>query len=61
MLVDAKTYAHKLGISRATLTRYVQSGRIVPAFKGDGIRGAMMFQDLDATPPEVVAPNTPTK
>ena len=37
-----------LDIDRSTLTRWVTAGRIVPAFKAPGLRGAYFF-----TPDEI--------
>lgn len=37
--------ADALGVDRATVTRWVQSGRLEPAMKLPGLRGAYMFTD----------------
>lgn len=37
--------ASALTVDRATVTRWVQSGRLVPALKLPGLRGAYMFTD----------------
>lgn len=37
--------ADELGVDRATVTRWVQSGRLVPAMKLPGLRGPFMFTD----------------
>lgn len=37
----------RLGINRSTLTRWVVSGKITPAYKLDGIRGAFLFHPSD--------------
>lgn len=36
-----------LGIDRSTLTRWVASGRLTPAFKAPGLRGAYFFHRAD--------------
>jgi len=42
-LLTAKEKAEELGISRATLTRRVQAGKIVPAYRGAGDNGVTLF------------------
>lgn len=37
--------ASALTVDRATVTRWVQSGRLVPALKLPGLRGAYVFTD----------------
>lgn len=49
-LLTAKQKAEELGISRSTLTRMVQAGKITPAFKADGPNGVTLF-----APEEVAA------
>jgi predicted site-specific integrase-resolvase len=49
-MLTAKQKAAELGISRSTLTRMVQSGKITPAFKADGANGVTLF-----APEEVAA------
>lgn len=36
-----------LGIDRSTLTRWVASGRLTPAFKAPGLRGPYFFHRTD--------------
>lgn len=43
-LITAKEKAAELGVSRATLTRWVQAGKITPAYKADGPTGVMLFK-----------------
>lgn len=42
-LLSSAEAAKALGIDRSTLTRWVDSGRIVPLAKAPGLRGAFMF------------------
>lgn len=42
-LITAKDKAAELGISRATLTRHVQQGKLTPAFRASGENGVMLF------------------
>lgn len=42
-MMTAKQKAEQLGVSRATLTRWVQAGKLTPAYKADGTRGVMLF------------------
>lgn len=44
-----------LGVHPATITRWVQAGRLTPAIQGAGKRGAMFF-----TGATITALNTPT-
>lgn len=53
-LITAKDKAAELGISRSTLTRRVQSGDVVPAFRADGDNGVMLF--TPQSPPSVASP-----
>lgn len=46
-LVPSAEAAARIGINRATLTRWVASGKITPAYKLDGIRGAYLFRPAD--------------
>lgn len=46
-LLTAKEKAAELGVSRATLTRWVQAGKITPAYKADGPTGVMLFKAGD--------------
>lgn len=43
-LITAKEKAAELGVSRATLTRWVQAGKITPAYKAEGPTGVMLFK-----------------
>ena len=47
-LLTSADACEALSIDRSTLSRWVQLGRIAPAMKAPGIRGAMFF-----TPDEV--------
>lgn len=38
-----------LGVHPATITRWVQAGRLTPAIQGAGKRGAMFFTGADIT------------
>lgn len=42
-LLTAREKAAELGVSRSTLTRMVQSGEVVPAFRAAGSNGVMLF------------------
>lgn len=42
-LVTSAEVCAELGIDRSTLTRWVQAGRIEPAHKFPGLRGAYLF------------------
>lgn len=42
-LVTSAAVCTELGIDRSTLTRWVQAGRIEPATKLPGLRGAYLF------------------
>jgi predicted site-specific integrase-resolvase len=46
LLTSVQT-AERLGIDRATLTRWVQAGRITPVMKLPGIRGPALFDPAD--------------
>jgi hypothetical protein len=54
-LLTAKQKAEELGISRSTLTRMVQAGKITPAFKADGPNGVTLFAPEFAPEKEVAA------
>lgn len=42
-LISTAKAAEALSVDRSTLTRMVQAGKVKPAVKGDGLRGAMFF------------------
>lgn len=42
-LLTSREVCARLGIDRSTLTRWVQAGRITPAQKLPGLRGAYLF------------------
>lgn len=42
-LLRSAEVCERLSIDRSTLSRWVATGRIVPAIKLDGIRGAFLF------------------
>lgn len=42
-LLSTAKAADALNVDRSTLTRMVQSGKVKPAVKGEGLRGAMFF------------------
>lgn len=42
--VTSATACSRLGIDRSTLVRWVQSGRLKPAFKYPGSNGAYLFE-----------------
>jgi excisionase family DNA binding protein len=44
-LVPSKEVCERLGINRSTLTRWVAAGRIAPAHKLAGLRGAYLFTE----------------
>lgn len=46
-LIPSAEVCADLGIDRSTLSRWVASGRITPAVKAPGIRGAMFFRPED--------------
>lgn len=43
-LLTSAEVCERLGIDRSTLSRWVQVGRIQPAVKMPGIRGAFLFE-----------------
>jgi excisionase family DNA binding protein len=43
VFITASEAADRLGVDRSTLTRWVQAGRITPAYKAPGVRGAFLF------------------
>ncbi|WP_032363994.1 helix-turn-helix domain-containing protein [Rhodococcoides fascians] len=54
-LIGSSEAASIIGVSRATLTRWVQSGRIEPAKKLPGLTGAALFDrdEIEAMKPAV--------
>ena len=46
-LLTSKQVADRLGVSVSTISRLVASGRLKPALRLDGIRGAMWFKPAD--------------
>lgn len=42
-LIGTAQAARELNVHRSTLTRMVQSGKVKPAVKGEGLRGEMFF------------------
>lgn len=42
-LISTAKAAAELNVDRSTLTRMVQAGKVRPAVRGDGLRGAMFF------------------
>ena len=46
-LLSTKQVADELSVDRSLVTRLVQSGKLKPALKGDGIRGAMYFRPAE--------------
>lgn len=42
-LLSTAKAADALSVDRSTLTRMVQAGKVKPAVKGEGLRGAMFF------------------
>lgn len=49
-LVPTSEVAARLGVTPKTVARWAAEGRITPAIKAPGLRGAMLFRvdDLDA-------------
>ena len=43
-LLSTKAAAKQLGISVRTLNRWAESGKIVPAYKGEGKRGGYLYE-----------------
>lgn len=43
-LMTSKEVCAALGIDRSTLTRWVQDGKVTPAQKLPGLRGAYLFE-----------------
>lgn len=59
-LISAKDKAAELGISRATLSRRVKRGEIVPAYQGDGDNGIQLFTSTPSIPSsDVSSPQGP--
>ena len=54
-VVASKNVCLELDINRSTLTRWVEAGRITPAFQLPGDRGAFVFHraDVDALKAEI--------
>lgn len=46
-MIGAGEAAERLGVSRPTLTRWVQRGKLEPLHKTPGIRGAYVFSERD--------------
>jgi DNA-binding transcriptional MerR regulator len=46
-LVTTAWAARALGVHPSTISRYVSEGRLQPATKGPGLRGAMFFHQAD--------------
>lgn len=46
-LIGSAEACERLGVDRSTLTRWVQAGRIKPAMKMPGARGAYLFRPSD--------------
>ena len=46
-LLTSAEVCERLGIDRSTLSRWVQTGRIAPAMKAPGLRGAYFFTDAE--------------
>jgi hypothetical protein len=57
-LITAKAKADELGISRATLSRKVAAGEIVPAFQAEGKNGIMLFEPETSQSSAVAADST---
>lgn len=45
--IGTKEAAARLNVSRFTLTRMAQDGRIRPLHRGDGLRGAYVFDEAE--------------
>lgn len=43
-LIGSVEVAEALGVSRPTITRWAQTGKIKPAHRGAGLRGALVFR-----------------
>jgi excisionase family DNA binding protein len=46
-IIGAAEAARRLQVSRPTITRMAQSGKITPLHKMDGLRGAYVFTDAE--------------
>lgn len=46
-LIDAKEAASICGCTAKTITLWVKSGKLTPAFKGTGLRGIYLFNRAD--------------
>lgn len=46
-LLQSAEVCARLGIDRSTLSRWVAAGKIRPAYKLDGLRGAFLFRPSD--------------
>lgn len=46
-LIGASEAAKQLGVSRSTVNRWAQTGKLKPALKGDGRTGTNFFRVLD--------------
>ena len=56
--LTANESAERAGVSRRTITRWIESGRLTPATKLPGDTGAMLFDpsDVDAAANRVPSP-----
>lgn len=46
-LLTTKQVADRLGVAVSTVSRMARDGRLIPALKTDGLRGAMWFEASD--------------
>lgn len=48
-LIGTSEAAQRLGVDRSTVTRWVKSGRLMPAMTVPGYRGNFLFDPADLT------------
>jgi DNA-binding XRE family transcriptional regulator len=46
-LITANQAAAQVGVNRRTITKYVETGRLTPAMKLPGTKGAWLFRQAD--------------
>lgn len=49
-LISAREVARRLGVDVSTVAKWARTGKLRPAYEGDGLRGVRLFrpEDVDA-------------